>query len=139
MEEELIVEGPKYDFMLKFADEAEMMTAFAPFTHIEETRVLDENGEPTLDENGDPVVELADPILLKATQDYAIDVVGLIYKETGNMLTDDAGNEYPEMAPIDGWHVNLRLMGDKRREEVEAIAATYEVTPAPATPHRVWA
>ena len=32
------------------------------------------------------------------------------------------GNEYPEMAPLDGWHVNLRLSGDNKRADAEALA-----------------
>jgi len=52
------------------------------------------------------------------------------------MLTDADGNEYPEQAPLDGWHVNIRLIGDARRADVEAIDAVYGV--APASPARVW-
>jgi len=52
------------------------------------------------------------------------------------MLTDADGNEYPEQAPLDGWHVNIRLIGDARRADVEAIDAVYGV--APASPERVW-
>ena len=39
---------------------------------------------------------------------YLTDVIGLIYKATGTMLTDEEGMEYPEMANIGGWHVNMR-------------------------------
>jgi hypothetical protein len=35
-----------------------------------------------------------------------IDIIGLIYKPTGVMLTDEEGFEYAEQAPITGWHVN---------------------------------
>ena len=37
----------------------------------------------------------------------AIDVIGTIYKPTGEMITTDEG-EVPEMAPVEGWHVNVR-------------------------------
>lgn len=37
-----------------------------------------------------------------------IDRVGIIYRPTGETLTDSEGNEYPEMAPLDGYHVNIR-------------------------------
>ena len=37
----------------------------------------------------------------------AIDVIGTIYKPTGKMITTDEG-EVPEMAPVEGWHVNVR-------------------------------
>jgi hypothetical protein len=42
-----------------------------------------------------------------ASHDHAIDVVGTIHKPTGNMLTDSDGMQYPEMAPLDGFHINL--------------------------------
>lgn len=138
MVDETIETGPKNDFMLKFADEAEMLTAMAAFTRTEETPVLDEEGNQVIDENGDPSTE-TNTKLVKATPEYAIDVIGVIQKATGNTLTDDEGNEYPEIAPIDGWHVNFRLMSEGKREAIEAVAETYEVTPTPATPHRVWA
>jgi hypothetical protein len=59
----------------------------------------------------------------------ALDIIGTIWKPTGNMLTDDEGMEYPEMAAIDGYHANL-------------IADSAEGLPtieAPATPYRIWA
>jgi hypothetical protein len=62
-------------------------------------------------------------------------LVGIIYKPTGNILTDAEGTEYPEMAPLDGYHINIRLNGDKRREDVEALS-DYFVDPT--TPSRVW-
>ena len=37
----------------------------------------------------------------------AIDIIGTIYKPTGKMITTDEG-EVPEMAPVEGWHVNVR-------------------------------
>lgn len=37
----------------------------------------------------------------------SIDIIGQIYKETGNTLSTDEG-EVPEMALIAGWHVNTR-------------------------------
>jgi hypothetical protein len=58
-----------------------------------------------------------------------IDIIGLIYKPTGVMLTDDEGFEYPEQAPIDGWHVNTL-------EEMPEWAE-YEVFPT--VPYRVFA
>ena len=60
----------------------------------------------------------------------AIDVIGVIYKPTGNMLTTDEG-EVPEMAPIDGWHVNVRHTAEA------AELDQYRVFPG--TPQRLWA
>lgn len=58
-----------------------------------------------------------------------IDIIGLIYKPTGVMLTDDEGFEYPEQAPRDGWHVNTT-------EEMPEWAE-YQVTPT--VPYRIFA
>ena len=71
--------------------------------------------------------------MVMQTADYAIDIVGVIYRATGNTLTDADGNEYPEQVPLDGWHVNIRLIGDAMRDTVEALDAIYGVQPnAPA-------
>lgn len=59
-----------------------------------------------------------------------IDIVGTIYKPTGVMLTGEEGMKYPEMAPLDGFHVNW--LG-----ELPAALAQYAVTPV--TPSRVFA
>jgi hypothetical protein len=119
------------DFYIRLNSEADTLTALAAFCHQDtQTAVDDETGEET-------VTNVGEPYLVTATHDYAIDVVGVIYKPTGNMLVDDEGNEYPETAPLDGWHVNIRLIGDKMREAVEALDAEYGVVPK--TPSRVWA
>ena len=60
----------------------------------------------------------------------AVDVVGVIYKPTGVMLTTDEG-EVPEMAPLDGWHANVRHTDEA--PELEAFRVF------PATPSRMWA
>jgi hypothetical protein len=66
------------------------------------------------------------------TPNYAnIDTIGVIYQPTGEMLQGEDG-EYPEMAPIEGWHVNVRLID----EDADALAP-FAVTPT--NPRRVWA
>ena len=60
----------------------------------------------------------------------AIDVIGTIYKPTGKLLTTPEG-EVPEMAALEGWHVNVRHTGDA--PELDA----YKVTPQ--NPVRGWA
>jgi hypothetical protein len=60
----------------------------------------------------------------------AVDVVGVIQKPTGEMLTDSEGNSYPDMRPIPGWHVNLS-------GEVPELAA-FEID-APDIPARIFA
>ena len=127
---EQIIEAPKVDFFLKLASEADMPTAFADFYKQDYVTVVDEEtGEETQTPEGEPS-------LVTHTHDYAIDIVGVIYKPTGNMLTDAEGFEYPETAPVDGWHVNVRLVGDAMREVVEALDALYGVVPN--SPSRVF-
>jgi hypothetical protein len=45
--------------------------------------------------------------LITATHDYFASLIGTLYKDTGVTLIDNDGSEYPEKAPIDGYHVNL--------------------------------
>jgi hypothetical protein len=100
------------DYFLKFADEAEANAAL--FT--EQTNVQDDVVETVL------VPKYA-----------AVDVVGVIYKPTGNVLPapDGSGEAVDEMAPIDGWHVNVRHT--EEAPELEAFRVF------PQTPSRAWA
>jgi hypothetical protein len=104
------VTGPKNDFLIKLPNEAAMLTVLSAF--------YNEEGE-----------------LVTNTADYAIDVIGTISEATGNTLTDD-GMEYPEMAAVDGWHVNIRLSSETMRDAVEALDVSHGVTPD--APRRVW-
>ena len=127
----IIEEAPKKrDFYYAFTDEAAAATALQPFYHQPQVQSVDaETGEPVMENDGDAY-------LVTGSADHAFDTVGLIHKATGNMLTDDEGMEYPEMAPVDGWHINLRIRGDYMRTEAEAIDAVSGVEPS--TPHRTW-
>jgi hypothetical protein len=62
-----------------------------------------------------------------------VDVVGVIYKPTGNVLPaeDESGDAVDEMAPIAGFHANVR-----HTAEAPELAA-YQVFPE--TPSRMWA
>jgi len=125
-----LIEAPKTDFYIKLNSEADLPTAFAAFYKQDYVTVVDEEtGESTQTPEGEPY-------LVMHTHDYAIDLVGVIYEPTGNTLTDAEGNEYPETAPVDGWHVNVRLVGDARRADVEAIDAVYGLIPN--SPSRVF-
>ena len=62
----------------------------------------------------------------------SIDTIGIIYKPTGNTIATDMG-EQPEMAPLDGWHVNVRLQANTPTPD---SLVTYQVFPA--APVRVW-
>jgi hypothetical protein len=100
------------DYFLKFADEAEANEVL--FT--EQTNV-----------QGDTVETVLVP------KYAAVDVVGVIYKPTG-MLTaaeDGSGDAVDEMAPIDGWHVNVRH--NSEAPELEPFRVY------PETPSRMWA
>jgi hypothetical protein len=59
-----------------------------------------------------------------------IDIIGLIHKPTGTMLTDEEGIEYPEMADIGGWHVNMR-------GELPEALKPFKIT-VTGTPYRIW-
>jgi hypothetical protein len=99
------------DYHLKFTDQAEADAVL--FT--EQTNV-----------QGD-VVET-----VKVPKYAAVDVIGTIYKPTGKMLKAKKGEEpAPEMAPLEGWHANVRHTGEA--PELDA----YKVTPQ--NPVRGWA
>jgi hypothetical protein len=57
----------------------------------------------------------------------SVDYIGVIYKPT------DMG-EQPEMEPLPGWHVNVRLSADRTCPEALQGAIV-----SPSTPSRVWA
>jgi hypothetical protein len=126
---EEVIDAPKVDFYLRLSAESDMPTVLSAFYRQDYVTNVDEEGVETQVEDGDPY-------MVTHSHDYAIDVVGTLHEPTGTMLTDDEGNEYPEMAPMAGWHVNIRLVGDAVRETVEALDETHGVTPE--TPMRVW-
>jgi hypothetical protein len=126
---EEVIDAPKVDFYLRLSAESDMPTVLADFYQQDYVTNVDEEGVETQVADGDPY-------LVTHSHDYAIDVVGVLQEPTGTMLTDDEGNEYPETAPVSGWHVNVRLVGDAMRETVEALDTSHGVTPN--SPSRVW-
>ncbi len=95
------------DLYLKFTDEA----AATAVLYTQEPTAWDEEGNVTA-----------------TRQAYAnISTIGIIYKPTGE--TDAEGN--PVMAALDGWHVNVRVVG-----EDPTPLEQYAVTPT--LPVRVW-
>lgn len=129
MTEEVIIEAPKVDFYLRLSAESDMPTVLADFYRQDYVTNVDEEGNETQVADGDPY-------LVTHSHDYAIDVVGTLQEPTGTMLTDEEGNEYPEMQAIAGWHINIRLVGDAVRETVEALDTSHGVNPE--QPMRVW-
>jgi hypothetical protein len=82
--------------------------------------------------NGDLYLRFADEAEATALlADYpgSIDIIGIIYKPTGEVIKTDEG-EVPEMAPIPGWHVNTRGPMPKALLPFSVI---------PEHPVRVWA
>jgi hypothetical protein len=63
-----------------------------------------------------------------------LDIIGTIYVETGNMVTDEDGNEYPEMEAVEGYHANLRTGLDAAQK-----AALPIMQKTPKNPVRKWA
>ena len=90
------------DYLYKFPDEATAQTALADYYDAE-------TGWKTGGEG------------------YALDVVGVLIGETGEL--DEEGNAIS--APLDGWHVNLRVTDDRPDP-----APDYSVTPTQQ--RRVW-
>jgi len=52
------------------------------------------------------------------------DLIGTIYRPSGVMLTDEFGNEYPQMLAIDGYHVNVITDGDMSLVEPYVIVSS---------------
>ena len=124
MSEEMILDvdpALSGDHFLKFTDEAEMLSVLFHDVAVEfDTTVDEETGEVT-----------STPTKFESQPRFPnTDLIGTIFEPTGNTLTDDEGNEYPEQAAIPGYHVNIRA--DAPIEELEA----YRVYPR--NPKRVW-
>jgi len=109
------------DMFLRFTDEAEMLSVLFHDVAVEwETVTDEETGEVT-----------ETPIAFESRAKYPnTDIIGVIYRPTGNTLTDDEGFEYPEQAALEGYHVNIRAAAPI--EELEG----YRVYPN--NPVRVW-
>ena len=127
--EEVIIEARKRDFYLRLSAESDMPTVLSAFYRQDYVTQIDDEGVETQVADGDPY-------LVTHSHDYAISVVGTLHEPTGTMLTDEEGNEYPEMQAMAGWHINIRLVGDAVRETVEALDETHGVNPE--QPMRVW-
>jgi hypothetical protein len=69
----------------------------------------------------------------KVPKNIALDIIGTIYKPTGNMITTDQGMTYPEQVAIDGFHANIRgVLTDEQQVALPLVST-------PANPYRVWA
>lgn len=102
------------DYYLRFPDEAGMKDAFG-----------------TIESNTDHGAIVSHPVV----SHMAVDIIGLIYEPTGETCKilgpDGSEIDAPVMAPLEGWHVNLR--GDALPQELEQYCIE------PQNPRRVWA
>lgn len=109
------------DLFLRFTDADAATAALLAAGLLTETQaVIDSEGNVLIPAGYAPV-------------NATIDTIGLIYKPTGNTITTDMGDQ-PEMAALEGWHINVRLKAD---QATPANLVQYQVTPA--NPVRVWA
>jgi hypothetical protein len=69
---------------------------------------------------------------LQATQEFALDPVGVIYKPTGVTETDEDGIVYPVVEALAGYHINLRMLNSELPEELQQFVVT------PSTPSRTF-
>ena len=102
------------DYYLRFPDEASMKAAF-----------------DTIESNTDHGAIVSHPVV----SHMAVDIIGLIYDPTGEtckIIGPDGGEiDASVMAPLEGWHVNLR--GDSLPDGLEQYIVN------PTNPRRVWA
>lgn len=117
-----------HDVFLKFADHAEALTSLEA---VGMAIAPDENDAVriTYHDTG-----LPEGMLIVKAVGPACD--GVVYASTGETETGDGGLEYPVMAAVPGFHVNLRLADGAALPE--ALAA-FAVTPEPETPSEVFA
>lgn len=87
------------------------------------------NAEYQLDEDGNRVQFEGEDVVLRSaaidafTSTHSLDIIGIINLPTGETVTiadpEGVDHEYPEYAPIDGWHANLLLHGEEMPSELE--------------------
>lgn len=74
--------------------------------------------------------------VLHSTKAIGVDEVGTIYAPTGNTLTDDDGNDYPETEAVTGYHLNLRKMRDEADSIIKKLEDAKLTIDVPSTPYR---
>lgn len=105
------------DIYLKFTDEAEANSVLYTVTPA----VME------LDEEGNETSEVLAEAVIKAN--YAnIDVIGAIYEPTAEVDADG----YPVMVAKEGWHVNVRVVGDENATPLQPFSVV------PTLPRRIW-
>lgn len=69
---------------------------------------------------------MIDGVTRRLSRYAAIDVIGIIRRPTGAMIDSQEG-PVPEMAPIEGWHVNVRHTAPAPELEPYAVQVTNPV------------
>ena len=132
---------PQVDWYIKVADRAALIAALKGPSETRDT--FDDEGEVTGQETVYPHSIIAqdedDNDLIIATHWVRVDDIGAIYAATGKTLTDDEGNEYPEMAAVPGYHANLRKLSDKADTLIQHLEDGGDIITPPATPARGFA
>lgn len=109
---------------LKAADEAALWQA------LEDAGLVKKNYSE-FDEEGNPVGDFE----WQQLSGYDLDIIGVIYKPTGEMLTDAEGSQYPAQEQLDGYHANIRLWSGEFTADQIAALPTID---APSSPVRIW-
>ena len=83
------------DYFLKANNEQELMTKLAEVGAVEQYEVRSEVGDEV-------------QVKYRPAQGVNIDIIGTIYKPTGDMTKNAEGIEVPVMEQLEGFHANLR-------------------------------
>lgn len=112
-----------HDLFLKFADHAQALAALEaagaaipPGENEDRRLAYHDTGLP------------AGMLIVKAVG-AACD--GIIWSPTGETATNGEGNDYPVMAAVEGFHVNIRL---EDSAALSGALSEFEVSPQPETP-----
>jgi hypothetical protein len=132
---------PQVDWYIKVADRATLITALKGPSETRDTYDNDGNvtGTETVYPHSIITQDEDDNDVIMATNWVRVDEIGAIYAPTGNTLTDDEGNSYPEMAAVPGYHANLRKLSDKADTLIQHLEDGGDTITPPATPSRGFA
>ena len=135
------IQPPQVDWYLKVADRAALITALKGPSQTRDTFNDEGNvsGQETVYPHSIITQDDDDNDLIMATHWVRVDDIGSIYEATGKTLTDDEGNEYPEMAAVTGYHANLRKLSDKADTLIQHLEDGGHIITPPATPARGFA
>ena len=132
---------PQVDWYIKVNDRAALITALKGPSETRDT--FDDDGNVTGTETVYPHSIITqdddDNDVIMATNWVRVDDIGAIYAPTGKTLTDDEGNDYPEMAAVAGYHANLRKLSDKADALIQHLEDGGDTITPPATPARGFA